>query len=176
MKWLLQGWFLPPDYEQFLYQQYQNCRQANRTVNEYTEEFHQLNAWVNLFETKYQWIARYIRSLKLVIQDRMALQGVWTMTNETNLVMKVENHINRSTMHTHGNFCRPTQETSFAPNGSTTSGSNDNNNKDAPSTQNSTQNQSGTSVPIRSNTQGWNQQQQRINNDPYARPNLMKYF
>ncbi|RVW34414.1 hypothetical protein CK203_081418 [Vitis vinifera] len=60
--------------------------------------------------------------------------------------------------------------------GSTISGSNDNKNKDAPSTQNSTQNRSGTSTPIRSNTQGQHQQQQRINNDPYAYPNLGKCF
>ena len=43
MKWLLQRRFLPPNYEQFLYQQYQICRQANHTVNKYTEEFYQLN-------------------------------------------------------------------------------------------------------------------------------------
>ena len=40
MKQLLQGQFLPLYYEQFLYQQYQNCWQANQTVNKYTEEFY----------------------------------------------------------------------------------------------------------------------------------------
>ena len=38
------------------------------------------------------------------------------------------------------------------------------------------QNRSGTSAPIRFNTQGQNQQQQRINNDPYACPDLGKCF
>ena len=39
-----------------------------------------------------------------------------------------------------------------------------------------TQNQSGTSTPVRSNTQGQNQQQQEVNNDPYSCPNLGKCF
>ena len=52
MKQLLQRRFLPLDYEQFLYQQYKNYLQVNCTVNEYTEEFYQLNAQVNLSETE----------------------------------------------------------------------------------------------------------------------------
>ena len=176
MKWLLQRRFLPLDYEQFLYQQYQNCWQANRTVNEYTEEFHWLNAGVNFSETEDQLIAHYTGGLKLVIQDRLALQGVWTITDAVNLAMKVENQINRSTVHTQSNFRRPTQEASSAPRGSTTPGSNNNSNKDAPSTQNSAQNQSGTLTLVWSNTQGRNQPQQKLNNDPYVRPNLGKCF
>ena len=95
-----------------------------------------------------QLIARYIRGLKLVIQDRLALQEVWTMIDAINLVMKVESQINRSMVRTQGNFRRSTQEAYSAPKGTTTSGSNDNSNKDAPSTQNSTQNRSETSAPI----------------------------
>ena len=44
MKRLLQRRFPSPNYGQFLYQQYQNCRQANFTVKEYTKEYYQLNA------------------------------------------------------------------------------------------------------------------------------------
>ena len=69
-------------------------------MNKYMEEFYQLNARVNLSETEDQLIARYIRGLKLVIQDRLALQGVWTMIDAINLTMKVESQINRSTVHT----------------------------------------------------------------------------
>lgn len=140
MKRLLQQRFLPPDYEQFLYQQYQNCRQTNRPVNEYTEEFYRLNARVNLSETEDQLIAHYIGSLKLAIQDRLALQGVWTMTDVVNLAMKVENQINRSSTRTLNNFRRPTQEAFSTPKESTISSSNENNNKDVPSTHSSTKN------------------------------------
>ena len=40
MKKLLKNRFLPPDFEQVLYQQFQRCRQGNRSVLRYTEEFH----------------------------------------------------------------------------------------------------------------------------------------
>ena len=79
-------------------------------------------------------------------------------------------------MRTQSNFWRPTQEASFAPRGSTTWCSSDNSNKDTLSTQNLTQNQSGISTPVWSNTQGRNQQQQWVNNDPYAHPNFGKCF
>lgn len=166
MKRLLKWRFLPPDYEQFLYQQYQNCRQANRTVSEYTEEFYCLNARVNLPETEDQLIARYIGGLKLVVQDRVALQGVWTMTDAVNLAMKVENQINRSTVRPQSNFRRFNQEVSVTPKGLTNPGSNENNNKNTSSPQSSTPNRSENSAPTRPTTQGHNQQQQRTNNDP----------
>ena len=63
-------------------------------MNEYTEEFYRLNAQVNLSETEGQLVARYIGGLKLAIQDRLALQEVWTITNAVNLAMKVENQFN----------------------------------------------------------------------------------
>ena len=88
-------------------------------------------------ETEDQLIARYIGGLKLVIQDRLA-QGVLIIIDAINLAMKVESQINRSMVRTQGNFRRSTQEAYSAPKGTTTSGSNDNNDKDSPSTQNST--------------------------------------
>ena len=59
------------------------------------------------------------------------------MTNAVNLLMKAENHINRSTTRAQSNFQQPTQKASSTPKGSTTSGINNDSNKDAPSTQNS---------------------------------------
>ena len=44
--------FLCSDYEQLLYNQYQNCRQRNLSVRDYTEEIYRLNACNNLQETK----------------------------------------------------------------------------------------------------------------------------
>lgn len=52
MMQLLRGHFLPTDYEQLLYLQYQHCSQGQRTVNEYIEEFYRLSACNNLQESE----------------------------------------------------------------------------------------------------------------------------
>ena len=42
MKRLMADRFLPPNYQQELFRQYQDCRQGTRTINEYMEEFDRL--------------------------------------------------------------------------------------------------------------------------------------
>lgn len=44
-------------------------------------------------------IVPYIGDLNLIIQDQLALQGVWTMVNVVDVAMKVENKVTRSTRH-----------------------------------------------------------------------------
>ena len=51
-----------------------------------------------------QLIVHYIGGLNLIIQNQLALQGVWNMTNAVNLMMKVENQINKSMVQTQNNF------------------------------------------------------------------------
>ena len=51
---LLRNQFLPPDYDQMLYQQYQDCKETTRFISEYTEEFYRLNAQNDLAETESQ--------------------------------------------------------------------------------------------------------------------------
>ena len=54
MKHLLQREFLPADYEQILFQQFQRCQQGGRSVHEYTSEFMRLAERNNLHESKGQ--------------------------------------------------------------------------------------------------------------------------
>lgn len=67
MRRLLKARFLPADYEQMLYQQFQQCRQRAQSVTDYTEEFYRLSARVDLAESEPQQVARYIGGLKEAI-------------------------------------------------------------------------------------------------------------
>jgi hypothetical protein len=52
MKRPLKARFLPPNFEQRLFHQYQECRQRACTVQAYVDDFYQLSARNNLMETK----------------------------------------------------------------------------------------------------------------------------
>jgi hypothetical protein len=95
MKKLMKARFLPPDYEQMLYQQFQNCRQGTRSVTDYTEEFYRLDHWNNLTKTEGQQVARYVGGLRMAIQDQVSLHTVWTLSEAVNLAMKIESQMAR---------------------------------------------------------------------------------
>nr|GMD80502.1 Asp_protease_2 domain-containing protein [Ipomoea batatas] len=88
--------FLPPDYQQQLFQRYQNCSQGSRNVNEYTEEFYRLGARCNLSETPEQQTARYINGLRFNIRERMTLAPVWFVDEAFNMAIKAENILTQS--------------------------------------------------------------------------------
>ncbi|XP_028552635.1 uncharacterized protein LOC110101527 [Dendrobium catenatum] len=95
MKQLLRGHFLPTDYEQLLYMQYQHCSQGSRSVNEYTEEFYRLSARNNLNESTNQLVARYVEGLKEAIQDKLELSTVWSLSQAVNYALKEEMQLAR---------------------------------------------------------------------------------
>ena len=96
MKRLLRSRYLPPDYEQILFKQYQDCRQGNRTIETYLEEFHRLSSRNNLLETEAQQVARFVGGLRWAIQDRVAMQIFYTLTEAVALAIKVETQLDRS--------------------------------------------------------------------------------
>ncbi|XP_057509160.1 uncharacterized protein LOC130791849 [Actinidia eriantha] len=70
MRKLMEEQFLPPDYQQELFKQYQECRQRVRTSEAYTEEFYRLSARNNLPESEDQQIARFVNGLRVAIRDQ----------------------------------------------------------------------------------------------------------
>ncbi|PKU87240.1 hypothetical protein MA16_Dca009388 [Dendrobium catenatum] len=96
MKQLLRGHFLPIDFEQMLYVQYQHCSQGSRTVNDYTEEFYRLSARNNLNESANQIVARYIGGLKDAIQDKLELNAIWSLSQAVNYALKAEMQMSRN--------------------------------------------------------------------------------
>ncbi|KAI0495171.1 hypothetical protein KFK09_025321 [Dendrobium nobile] len=120
MKQLLRGQFLPTDYEQMLYMQYQHCVQGNRSVSDYTEEFHRLCARNNLNETSNQLVARYVGGLKEAIQDKLELNTVWSLSQAVNYALKVEMQMARHGKSSQGKrLAESTVESSRPPNANT---------------------------------------------------------
>ena len=90
MKRLMLDRFLPPDYQQELFRQYQDCRQGTRTVNEYMEEFDRLANRNDLEETKDQRISRFVHGLRVSIRDQVSLQTLYTLNEAVTLSKKIE--------------------------------------------------------------------------------------
>ena len=79
MKRLMADWFLPPDYQQELFRQYQDCSQRSiRTINEYMEEFDRLANCNDLEKTEDQHISRFVYGLRVSIRDQVSLQTLCT--------------------------------------------------------------------------------------------------
>lgn len=96
MKQLLRSHFLPSDFEQLLYLQYQKCHQGNESVSAYTEEFYRLSARNNLNESPQQLVAHYIGGLKESIQDKLELSSIWSLSQAVNFAYKAEIQLNRT--------------------------------------------------------------------------------
>ncbi|KAA0067399.1 uncharacterized protein E6C27_scaffold40G00520 [Cucumis melo var. makuwa] len=60
MKKLMKARFLPPNYEQTLYNQYQSCRQGGWAMAGYIEEFQHLGACTNLMDNEQHLNVRFI--------------------------------------------------------------------------------------------------------------------
>src|SRR3954465_13539403 len=85
MKKLLRGHFLPPDYEQHLFSQFQDQRQGQRSVHEYTAEFMRLFERNNLTESEGQQVSRYLDGLKPAVPYGIGVQVILTLSEAKRL-------------------------------------------------------------------------------------------
>ncbi|KAF8392551.1 hypothetical protein HHK36_022896 [Tetracentron sinense] len=95
MKEKLKAQFLPRDYEQSLYQKVQNLRQRDKTVKEYTQEFHKLLLRNSLAESEAQRVSWYVNGLWLAIQDEIGLHRFFKVSDAYQLALKVEAKLTR---------------------------------------------------------------------------------
>ena len=82
--------FLPSDYQQELFKQYQDCRQGTQTVNKYMEEFDRLANRNDLEEIEDQRISRFVHWLRVSIRDQVSLQTLYTLNDAITLSKKIE--------------------------------------------------------------------------------------
>lgn len=95
MKARLRENFLPLNYAQGIFMQFNTLQQGNKSVVDYTEDFYKLMARCDNQESEDQLIARYINGLKPPIRDEVELQQVWKLNDAYQLALKVEAKISR---------------------------------------------------------------------------------
>lgn len=67
--------FSTSNYEQTLYNQYQNSGQGGRTMANYIEEFQRLGARTSLMKNEQHLIARFVGGLRMDIKEKVKLQS-----------------------------------------------------------------------------------------------------
>ena len=72
MKKYLKRQFLPPDYQDLVYQEYQNCKQLGNFFSVYTRKFYHLQSYLDFNESEEYDISRYKNGLRLAIRERVS--------------------------------------------------------------------------------------------------------
>ena len=89
MKRLLKSHFLPPNYEQYLFSQFQHCTQDNKFVHQYHANFLRLLARNSIMETDAQLVSRFLDGLREPIQEKMDCQYVLNMSKAYNMASRL---------------------------------------------------------------------------------------
>ena len=82
--------FLPTDYEQLMYTKLFSLKQDTKSIEEYTEEFHELSIRNQVQESDAQIAARYKAELRMDIQLEMIAAHTYTMDDVYQLALKIE--------------------------------------------------------------------------------------
>ncbi|XP_042047201.1 uncharacterized protein LOC121793062 [Salvia splendens] len=159
MRGMIVDEYLPADYDQVLFQQYQCCQQNNRSVHDYTCEFNRLTTRTKLSESTSQQVAQYMEGLKPQIRNRIGIQHIKTLRDAKSFALKVEQMIHQNPFRNQQNSdrTRPTGQRAG----------------DTPAQQN---NEKKGATEGFKNTPAQQQQGGRPNPNPYSRPFMGKCY
>ena len=92
---LLKVKFMPSDYQQRLFRDYQNLRQKDLSISAFTEEFLKLQIITDLQEYDENATHRYVNALRFQLQDELAMVKVSFVDEPYQLALKAKEKLNR---------------------------------------------------------------------------------
>ncbi|XP_078161156.1 uncharacterized protein LOC144556644 [Carex rostrata] len=116
--------FLPLNYRQTLFQQFQSLSQGAKSVEEYTLEFYKLEARNQINETEDLRVARYLHGLRMNIQDMLVVHTFNNVGEAQSKAKAVEKQLTKSRNFNRGNFSSNSNSSPFRPAPNNTTNSN----------------------------------------------------
>ena len=95
MKKYLKRQFLPPDYQELLYQKYESSKQLGKSVSEFTNEFYRLGSYLDLNEPEAYNISRYMIGLCWAIRERLSSQSFYYLSDLVSAAKGIEQIMER---------------------------------------------------------------------------------
>ena len=89
--------FLLHNYMRTLYQQLHNLKQGTQSIDEYTREFYQLVARVDLADSEDEFVSRYIGGMRQQFQDTLNLFDPISVSEAHQRALHLEKTMNRRT-------------------------------------------------------------------------------
>ena len=81
MKKYLKRQFLPPDYQDLVYQEYLNCKQSGNSIAVYTKRFYRLQSYLDFNESEEYRISRYKKGLCWAISESLSSRSFYCLSD-----------------------------------------------------------------------------------------------
>ena len=95
MKKYLKRQFLPPHYQELLYEKYKNFKQLGNSVSEFTNEFYRLRSYLDLNEPEAYIISRYMMGLRWEIRERLSSLSFYYLSDLVSAAKGIEKQMER---------------------------------------------------------------------------------
>ena len=95
MKKYLKRHFLPPDYQDLVYEEYQNCKQLCDSIAVYTKKFCRLQSYLDFNEAEEYSISKYKNGLRWSIKRKLSTESFDSLTDLVLAATHVEQVIER---------------------------------------------------------------------------------